>query len=284
MKETTVSVFNDLREFITSRFSLYTAFFSLWTLFLLYNNNFFYPFYFWIVFSTLVLFTVPVLFIITVEENSPAVKILYFIFTLLAVIFAFYLISLNGSKRDFSKNELINVLLIFSILPIIAYMLFTRKFILSGLGFSFGKAREALIVTLVCSVCAAAIAYFASFNPQFTKIYPMIRAMKNGGWTFFQYELGFLFFFFLWEFYFRGAMLFSFSKSAGSISSAVLMQSVIFAFAHIGKPGIETVSSLFGGILLGFLVYRIRTFAPAAVIHFVLAFTMDVISVFFKKP
>lgn len=283
MRETAVWIFREFKKILTHKFCWYSAFFTLWTLFLLYNNNFFFPFYFWIVYSSLVLLAVPVLFIIAVEDKKTLVRILYALFTAAAVFLAFYLIHLKGAERDIAKNEVLNVLLIFSFLPIIAYMLSTKKFFLSEWGFSQGRAREAFLITLVFSAVAAGIAYFASYNPQFTKMYPMIRAMKSGGFEFFKYETGFLLFFFLWEFYFRGAMLFSFVKSVDSIPVAVLMQAVIFAFAHLGKPGLETISSLFGGIALGVIVLRMRTFVPAAVIHFILALTMDIISVFFKQ-
>lgn len=276
------TVIDDISDSLRSKLFYSASFFTLWTLFLLYNNNFFSPFYFWMVYSVLVLFVIPVYFLIALEEGKLPVRIAFAALLLLAVFFAFFLINLKGSKRNIEKNEIINLLAIASFIPVFLYMLLKRKFFLSDYGFSAGRVREALVVTAVCSACAVLIAFFASHNPQFKNTYPLIRAMKGGGWIFFKYELGFLLFFFLWEFYFRGIMLFSFAKFSPSVPSAVLLQAVIFAFAHLGKPGLETVSSLFGGILLGFLAYRLSTFAPAAIMHFALAFTMDVISVFFR--
>lgn len=274
--------FKDLIVLCQSKMIYYASFFTLWTLFLLYNNNFFYPYYFWILYSILVLFIVPVYFIIAVEEKNRLVKILFAILFTASVCFAFYLIGLKGSKRNITRNEIINGLMIISALPIIIYSILKKRFFLSDFGFSFGKVKTALLFTLICSVAAVLIAYFASFNPQFKHVYPLIREMKSSTPAFIRYEIGFFLFFFLWEFFFRGAMLFAFIKSSDNIALAIILQSAIFAFAHLGKPGLETISSLFGGLILGFLVYRIKTFMPAAIIHFVLALTMDVISVYFS--
>ena len=282
MTENFKLVLNDIVSGAKSRFAIYASFFSLWTLYLLYNNNFFYPFYFWIFYSILVLFIVPVYFLILVEDKSAVIKGLFAFLLIASVAFAFYLISLKGKARNIERNEIVNGLMVISSLPIILYMIFKKKFFLSDFGFSFGKIKTALFFTLICSLGAVAIAYIASLNPQFRNVYPLIRSMKTGTGIFIQYEAGFLLFFFLWEFFFRGAMLFAFIKSSDSIMTAVVLQSVIFAFAHLGKPGMETVSSLFGGLVLGFIVYRIKTFLPAAFIHFVLAMTMDIISVYFR--
>ncbi|PIP12990.1 MAG: hypothetical protein COX48_05625 [bacterium (Candidatus Stahlbacteria) CG23_combo_of_CG06-09_8_20_14_all_34_7] len=275
-------IVRDVISAVKSKLFLYVSFFSLWTLYLLYNNNFFHPFYFWIIYSILVLFVIPIYFIISIEENKTLIRILFFVFFTASIIFAFYLIGLNGKERNISRNEIINGLIVFSLLPVLFYMILKRKFFLSEFGFSLGKIKSALFLTLISSVGAIIIAYIASLNPQFRNVYPMVHSMKTNSGIFIQYELGFLLFFFLWEFFFRGAMLFAFIKSSENAVYAIILQSVIFAFAHLGKPGMETISSFFGGLILGFLIYRIKTFLPAAIIHFALALTMDIISVYFR--
>jgi membrane protease YdiL (CAAX protease family) len=56
------------------------------------------------------------------------------------------------------------------------------------------------------------------------------------------------------EFFFRGFLLFSLLRVAGPI--AVVLATLPFAFVHLGKPEIETLSTLVGGLLYGWLDWR----------------------------
>jgi membrane protease YdiL (CAAX protease family) len=56
------------------------------------------------------------------------------------------------------------------------------------------------------------------------------------------------------EFFFRGFLLFALLRVTGPI--AVVMATLPFAFAHLGKPELETLSTLGGGLLYGWLDWR----------------------------
>jgi membrane protease YdiL (CAAX protease family) len=56
------------------------------------------------------------------------------------------------------------------------------------------------------------------------------------------------------EFFFRGFLLFALLRVIGPI--AVVIATLPFAFAHLGKPEIETLSTLGGGLLYGWLDWR----------------------------
>ena len=56
------------------------------------------------------------------------------------------------------------------------------------------------------------------------------------------------------EFFFRGFLLFALLRVMGPI--AVVVATLPFAFAHLGKPEIETLSTLGGGLLYGWLDWR----------------------------
>jgi hypothetical protein len=55
-----------------------------------------------------------------------------------------------------------------------------------------------------------------------------------------------------WEFIWRGLVLFALARAFGP-GPAILLQSVPFAFMHLGKPEIETFSTLFGGAAFGLI-------------------------------
>jgi membrane protease YdiL (CAAX protease family) len=78
---------------------------------------------------------------------------------------------------------------------------------------------------------------------------------------------------FSWEFMFRGWMLFGFAQKFGP--EAIWLQAVPFAMAHIGKPEIETLSTILGGFAFGWVAWRTKSFVYPLLIHwFVASFTI----------
>mgnify|MGYP000856547501 CR=1 FL=1 len=78
-----------------------------------------------------------------------------------------------------------------------------------------------------------------------------------------------------WEWFHRGFLLFGMAQGFGPIP-AILLQAALFGAAHWGKPPLELGSSFVGGLLLGVLCWREKSFVPAffmhALIHVIWAF------------
>ncbi len=72
-----------------------------------------------------------------------------------------------------------------------------------------------------------------------------------------------------WEFFFRGWLLSVYVRRFGA--DGIWLQAVPFAFAHLGKPEIETLSTIFGGFAFGWVAWRTRSFLYPALIHWFLA-------------
>lgn len=68
-----------------------------------------------------------------------------------------------------------------------------------------------------------------------------------------------------WEFIFRGWLLFGYARKFGP--DALWLQAVPFALAHLGKPEIETLSTIFGGFAFGLVAWRTRSFVYPFLIH-----------------
>lgn len=68
-----------------------------------------------------------------------------------------------------------------------------------------------------------------------------------------------------WEFLFRGFILFGLYRLMGP--SAIVAQAVPFALVHIGKPELETLSTIFGGILFGWLAWKAQSFVYPYLLH-----------------
>jgi membrane protease YdiL (CAAX protease family) len=69
-----------------------------------------------------------------------------------------------------------------------------------------------------------------------------------------------------WEWFFRGFLLFGMAQGFGFFV-AIALQAALFGGAHWGKPPLELYSSFIGGLALGVLCWREKSFAPAFYAH-----------------
>lgn len=67
------------------------------------------------------------------------------------------------------------------------------------------------------------------------------------------------------EFLFRGFLLFTLVRLAGP--SGILLATFPFVFSHLGKPELEALSTLFGGLALGWLAWRTRSVVWGGLLH-----------------
>jgi len=79
-----------------------------------------------------------------------------------------------------------------------------------------------------------------------------------------------------WEFLFRGWLLFAYARKFGAES--IWLQAVPFALAHIGKPEIETLSTIFGGFAFGWVAWRTKSFLYPFLIHWYIASLIILVS------
>jgi membrane protease YdiL (CAAX protease family) len=97
------------------------------------------------------------------------------------------------------------------------------------------------------------------------------------------YELGMGFYMFCWEFFFRGFLLFGLQKTWLKTWGAVIVQALPFMLLHwswmplAAKPPIETLSALPGGIILGILAIRTRSFFYGFLIHWGISLLLDLL-------
>ncbi len=60
---------------------------------------------------------------------------------------------------------------------------------------------------------------------------------------------------------------------------AILPMVVTYAFLHFGKPFPETISSIFGGYILGIFAYKTENIMGGIFIHMAIALLMDVFAI-----
>jgi len=124
-------------------------------------------------------------------------------------------------------------------------------------GFSLGNWKLGLVYTLLGILLTAPVIYLlgrgdASMQKYYERFLPGLP------WTTFLDLLG-------WEFFFRGWILFAYARKFGH--DALWLQAVPFAIAHISKPEIETLSTIFGGFAFGWVAWRTKSFLYPFLIH-----------------
>ena len=129
-------------------------------------------------------------------------------------------------------------------------------------------------------LCMLPLLVFASTQPDFLQAYPKLRkidfiqSFANSPWkNNLLYELGYGSDFFTIELFFRGLLVLGFVRYVGK--DAILPMAAFYCTIHFGKPLLECISSYFGGIILGVIVYRTRSIWGGLITHLGVAWLME---------
>jgi membrane protease YdiL (CAAX protease family) len=145
-----------------------------------------------------------------------------------------------------------------AVCPILVILIILRKNPLN-FGLRLGVPRIwGLHVGVICLV-AAVILYASSFSSSLQSYYQM----EN--FDFSVYFLTSCVSLSASEFIYRGFLLFGLKEKFKE--GSILLQMIPFALMHLGKPELETVSTIFTGILFGYVAYRGKSYWPAFIIH-----------------
>jgi membrane protease YdiL (CAAX protease family) len=172
------------------------------------------------------------------------------------------------SYRRFLPASVLNDLFFYLLIPMLIILLVFRESP-SRYGLTAGRWREGLLWVAGGVLLMAGTATLLWSLPDFRTYYIAYQWVRNPGGDFWAgvglsgVQM------FAWEFLFRGFALFALAERFGP--DAVWIQMVPFALAHFGKPEWETYSSIVGGVLSGWIAYRVGSFYPSWLIHWALA-------------
>ena len=117
--------------------------------------------------------------------------------------------------------------------------------------------------------------YLASQDPHFKNTYPFVPEAKSSLSNFIIWELAYILQFFCLEFFFRGYLLFTLEKYVQKYLAIAIMV-VPYVMIHFHKPVYETLGAVVAGCILGWLSLRYRSWLGGAVLHSLVAITLDV--------
>ena len=121
---------------------------------------------------------------------------------------------------------------------------------------------------------------FASTQADFLRTYPKVHRIdfiepfvqQTWGYKLI-YELSYGIDFLTIETFFRGFLILAFARYAGK--HAILPMAAFYCAIHFGKPLLECITSYFGGMILGVVVYHTRSIWGGLIVHLGIAWLME---------
>ena len=148
------------------------------------------------------------------------------------------------------------------------------------LGWGVGDWRLGLPAIAIFYGVMLPILCVVVWTSDFQGKYPLFEDADRSVPMFLAYETAYALYFVAWEYFFRGFLTFSLEKTLGFWT--IFVQMLPFVVMHFGKPDLEAMSSIFGGIALGYLALRTRSFWYGVFIHAATAVSLDVLVVLVK--
>jgi hypothetical protein len=127
-------------------------------------------------------------------------------------------------------------------------------------------------------LCMLPLVALAATQNDFQSVYPKLKSLDDNiasisWWKILLYELSYGTDFLTIELFFRGFLVLAFAKWAGK--DAILPMACFYCTIHFGKPLAECISSYFGGLLLGVIVYNTRSIWGGLLVHLGIAWLME---------
>ncbi len=181
------------------------------------------------------------------------------------VIVSTLLLTIDYYHRLF-PYQVLDRLLLYLVIPLFIIVFIYRESP-AKYGFRIGDWRAGIVITSLGVLAAAFVIFFVARTDTFREYYAPLANLTIPVPIYTALEL------FGWEFLFRGFLLFSLYAVVGPY--AIVLQAVPFALAHLGKPELETMSTIFGGTAFGYVAWRTGSFLYPFLIHwFILTATI----------
>lgn len=198
---------------------------------------------------------------------------------------------LHSWKSLFAPHYAYDQLLLFFFAPLLIILVLFRDNP-SEYGLCPGKVKEGVIWTIIVCPIMAVILWFLVRGSAMNEYYRYIsyEGSPTGAtvipthdsgpaptipylsmlWTSFLMILP-------WEFLWRGFFLFGLARVIGP-GPAIFVQAIPFALLHLGKPEVETLTTIFGGAGFGFVAWRTRSCLYPIVIHYFILVATNLIA------
>jgi uncharacterized protein len=176
----------------------------------------------------------------------------------------------------------VGVMIIFYfIVPVLIIKLIFRQSLTDyGLGIKGAFKDYKVYVFMLCVMIPLVL--FFSRTASFQARYPFYEIQPGESLhpNFLIWEIFYFLQFFALEFFFRGFMLHGTKHRFGFYS--IFVMTIPYCMIHFGKPLPETIAAIIAGVVLGTLSLKSRSIWMGVAIHYSVAITMDLCSMYQK--
>jgi hypothetical protein len=159
------------------------------------------------------------------------------------------------------------------VLPALSLLLLFRQRP-AAIGLGLGDWRLAMTLAGLYLPLVVVGTWILSDGRDFQALYPLYRESALNWTSLLVYECLFLVYWLGWEYLWRGFVLFGTARVFGYW--AIFVQMIPFALLHAGKPAPEAFMSIVGGVVIGAVCWRCRSFWIAVPIHAAQMMALDV--------
>lgn len=156
----------------------------------------------------------------------------------------------------------------------LAFIVFVLREHPRDFGFQLRGGRVFLGIYAVLLVIMVPLLWIVAGTDAFQQKYPFWDGASDSWRHLLIYELRYFFVFLSGESFWRGFLVFGLAKKFGWHALSIAM--VPYVMVHFGKPPIETIGAVITGYVLGYLALKHRSFWLGVILHFTIAFLMDV--------
>ncbi len=169
----------------------------------------------------------------------------------------------------------IRLIVISFILFIIWKIFYSRESFFGLTARKFNWKPYLLMLLIMVPLIAAASTQrdFLHMYPRLKDVDPVLYDVKNRWFYHVLHELSYGSDFVSVELFFRGFLVLAFVKVVGK--DAILPMACFYCTIHFGKPLGECISSYFGGMILGVVVYNTRSIIGGLLVHLGIAWLME---------
>lgn len=132
-------------------------------------------------------------------------------------------------------------------------------------GLRLGDWRQGVLWTVLGILLMAVVIVGLAQLEEFRSYYRLVSFQQPLSREVLEFALRQAIYMFSWEFLFRGFMLFGLKDRLGPL--AIWIQAIPFAIMHLGKPELETLSTIFGGAAFGYIDLKSKSVLPSVLIH-----------------
>lgn len=170
-------------------------------------------------------------------------------------------------------GALASTFVLLGLVPLLVVKLVLRDS-LADYGLRLGDWQFAAGCTLLAAPLIVAIGYVSAQMPEFQQVYPINPPARDSATALAWHLVGQLFWYFAWEFHFRGFLQHGLGKSF-TMPLGIGVQTLASVVAHFGRPGSEIFAAILGGLLWGVLAWRTRSLLGGFCQHWLLGASLD---------